>query len=326
MKTTVHLLADIGGTNARFAIAENGKISSEQVLACAAYPGPAEAIEHYLQRVGRTDKATRPDAASLDIAGPLSGDRVALTNHAWSFSAKGLRDELGLKRLILLNDFTALALSIPHLQSSDLEQLGGTKPVPNSALALLGAGTGLGVSGLIPYPQGYMPLQGEGGHTTLPAINARQAKILEWIRLQTEHVSAERVLSGSGLELLYRAQCALEGRRPEGFSAADITSGALSGECLMCREALTEFCSWLGIVAGNLALTLGAVGGVYIGGGIVPRLGSFFLHSPFRASFEAKGRFATYLAPIPCYVITAATPALLGCERAFTDPSARVEV
>lgn len=326
MNKTVQLLADIGGTNARFAIAEDGKIGSEQVLACAAYPDPASAIEHYLQRIGRTDAATRPDAAALDIAGPLSGDRVALTNHAWSFSARALRDELGLKRLILLNDFTALALSIPHLQSSDLEQLGGAHAVPNAALALLGPGTGLGVSGLVPYPGGYMPLQGEGGHVTLPAINARQARILEWARLQTEHVSAERILSGSGLELLYRAQCALESRQPEAYSAADITSRALSGECQMCLEALTEFCSWLGIVAGNLALTLGSVGGVYIGGGIVPRLGNFFLQSPFRSSFEAKGRFASYLAPIPCYVITAPTPALLGCLRAFTDPSARVEV
>ncbi|HTP39702.1 MAG TPA: glucokinase [Steroidobacteraceae bacterium] len=326
MSKSVQLLADIGGTNARFAIAEDGRIGSEQVLACAAYPDPAAAIEHYLQRIGRATGGARPDAASLDIAGPLSGDRVALTNHAWSFSARALRDELGLKRLILLNDFTALALSIPHLQAADLEQLGGTQGVPKAALALLGPGTGLGVSGLVPYPGGYMPLQGEGGHTTLPAINSRQARILEWARLQTEHVSAERILSGMGLELLYRAQCALEARQPEAYSAADITSRALSGECLMCREALTEFCSWLGIVAGNLALTLGAVGGVYIGGGIVPRLGNFFLQSSFRSSFEAKGRFASYLAPIPCYVITAATPALLGCLRAFTDPSARVEV
>ncbi|MFT3906463.1 MAG: glucokinase [Steroidobacteraceae bacterium] len=324
--TQPRLVADIGGTNARFAIAEGDVIRDELTLACASYPDPASAVVDYLRRVGRERPEHRPREAALDIAGPINGDRVEMTNHAWQFSAHSLLQSLQLRRLIFLNDFTALALAVPRLSSDGFEQIGGGSAEPNSAIALLGAGTGLGVSGLVPNGSSWIPLQGEGGHATLAAASERQAAVLAWLRRQYEHVSAERLLSGMGLELLYRTLCALDGRTAQVLWAKDITARGLSGEDQTCREVLELFCGWLGMVAGNLALILGAKGGVYIGGGIVPRFGSYFAASPFRAAFESKGRFAAYLAPIPCYVITAQNPALLGCARSFTDPSPRVEV
>lgn len=324
--TTPRLVADIGGTNARFAIAEQGRIDDEQSLVCANYPDPAAAAEDYLRRTGRGSGVRRPREAALAIAAPLKGDRVEMTNHAWQFSARSLSQSLGLARLIFLNDFTALALSLPHLPADGRAQVGGAAADPHGPIAVIGPGTGLGVSGLVPAGDGWIPLQGEGGHATLAAYSERQYAVLEWLRSQYEHISAERLLSGSGLELLFRALCALDGRTAQALFAADISARGLSGEDATCREVLELFCNWLGLVAGNLALVLGATGGVYIGGGIVPRFGGFFAASTFRRAFESKGRFAAYLAPIPCYVITAQNPALLGCARSFVDASPRVEV
>lgn len=320
------LIADIGGTNVRFAIAEGGRIGDEQAFACARYPDLAAAVADYLKKVGRDDAMRRPREAALAIAAPLSGDRIEMTNHAWQFSARALRQALELERLIFLNDFTALALSIPYLPADGTQQVGGGKPQAGSAIGLLGPGTGLGVSGLVPTGNGWMPLAGEGGHATLAALSERQDAVLDSLREHYDHVSAERLLSGSGLELLYRTLCVLDGKTAQMLWSADITTRGLSGEDPVCREVLELFCGWLGLVAGNLALVLGAKGGIYIGGGIVPRLGTFFATSTFRTMFEAKGRFAAYVAPIPCYVIVAENPALIGCMRSFHDPSPRVEV
>jgi glucokinase len=190
---------------------------------------------------------------------------------------------------------------------------------------LLGPGTGLGVSGLTVAGGIQTPIQGEGGHVTLPATNGREYALLAHLWRQFPHVSAERLLSGPGIELLYRSLCEVDGLPVEALSAQQITTRGLAQTAGPCRNTLEQFCAWLGTVAGDLALTLGARGGVYIGGGIVPRLGGFFAQSAFRARFEAKGRYAGYLAAIPVFVIHAPHPALLGCARAFTDPSPRLE-
>jgi glucokinase len=319
------LVADIGGTNARFALSREEGITDEKVLACAEYPSLEAAAEFYLSGLAAAGRALRPQEAALDIAGPLLGDRVALTNHPWSFSAAAVRRALGMKRLILLNDFTALALAIPQLSPAALEQVGGDRADPKAAIGLLGPGTGLGVSGLVPGAGLWLPLQGEGGHVTLPATTAREREVLGWLQNRFPHVSAERVLSGSGIALLYEALCQIDGRPSESLAADQVTQRGLTEVAGTCRSALDMFCGWLGMVAGDLALTLGAHGGMYIGGGIVPRFGPFFARSPFRERFEAKGRFASYLASIPVFVITARNPALLGCARAFSNPSPRVE-
>lgn len=306
------LIGDVGGTNARFAIlSEDGNIRGQKTLPCAKYNEFVDAVQAFL------DESPKVTEAAIAIANPLTGDQIQMTNHAWSFSIEETRIALGLERLIFKNDFTALAMSIPLLTSQQRRQVSGGQAVPNSPIGVLGPGTGLGVSGLVPKADHWVALQGEGGHVSIAPANQREIDLLQELWKTWDHVSAERLISGMGLENIYTALCALNGREPESLSAAEISTRALSGADVVCVEALNMFCALLGSVAGNLALTLGATGGVYIGGGIVPRLGSFFNQSEFRSRFESKGRFAEYLRKIPVYVIDAENPALIGISQAF---------
>jgi len=317
------LIADIGGTNARFALCSGQHIHDEITLRCAEYPTLQHAITHYLGQVGPSANVTQ---AALAIAAPISGDVVNMTNHHWRFSVSALRHALNFSRLIVVNDFTALAMAIRHLPAHELQQVGGQRNHdPDKPIAILGAGTGLGVSGLIPYDQHWIPLQGEGGHVSLAPGNVREAAILQTLWHTFDHVSAERALSGNGLENLYRAICTLDGVTSDAISAADITAHALNGNPSQCVEALETFCALLGSVAGNLVLTLGATQAVYIGGGIVPRFADYFARSSFRARFEGKGRYVDYLCPVPVYVIHTEKPAFLGLTFAFAEPGPRVE-
>jgi glucokinase len=319
------LIADIGGTNARFALLEGSQHRDEIVLRCADYPDIVSAIEYYLDKVGAARGAARPVEAALAIAGPITGDLVRMTNHAWQFSAARTRQALGWRRLILLNDFTALAMAIRQLPREELEQIGGGQLVPEMPLALIGPGTGLGVSGLIPAGGHWIPLQGEGGHQTLPVMNEREMAMLEQLHQRFSHVSAERVLSGPGLVNLYDALCGIEGVVPEVLTPPEITRRAREASCRLCLETVSMFCALLGTLAGNLVLTLGAVGGCYIGGGIVPGLGSTFASSHFRDRFVDKGRYADYLSRVPTYVIRSELPAFVGLATAFTSPGPRWE-
>jgi glucokinase len=322
------LVADVGGTNARLAwlAAPGAALSHLRQLATADYAGFADAVRAYLRLEGLDGQQT-PRQLGMGIANPVTGDRVQMTNCPWQFSQRELAAELGLERLVVVNDFTALALALPVLGEGERRRLGGSaEAVIAAPMALLGAGTGLGVSGLIPAGPGrWVPLSGEGGHVTLAATDAREAAILERLRQRFGHVSAERVLSGSGLVHLYTALAELDGAAVSELTPAELTRRGLtepgSAESdPRARETLGRFCAWLGHVAGDLALTLGARGGVWIGGGITPRLGQFLDRSSFRARFEAKGRFQTYLAPIPVWLITAETsPALLGAAQALAQ-------
>jgi glucokinase len=315
------LLCDVGGTNARFAIQHEpgGPFSEPRTLTCAEHASLRDAILHYLAQAG----PPRPRWCAIGIANPVVGDAVRMTNHHWSFSIVELQRELQLERLVVLNDFTALALALPALRNADLRQVGGGTERPGAPKALLGPGTGLGMSGLVPTGTGdYAPLRGEGGHITLAAGDERDARIIAWLRGRYEHVSAERALSGRGLVDLYHACSELRDRPAQPLDAAQITTRGADGSDPACAEALDIFCGMLGTVAGDLALIVGALGGVYVGGGIVPRLGEYFARSPFRARFERKGRFASYLAQIPTYVISASFPALLGAAQAL-DRAAR---
>jgi glucokinase len=319
------LIADIGGTNARFALIENGQTRDELVLACADYPDLIAAAEHYLSAVGAIAGAHRPLTAALAIAGPITGDIVRMTNHVWQFSAAQTRQRLGLRRLIILNDFTALAMAVRHLPQNELRQIGGGRVSPNMPIAVIGPGTGLGVSGLIPTGEHWIPLQGEGGHVTLSVMNEREMAVFAQLHQRFSHVSAERVLSGPGLVNLYDALCALEGVVPEVLAPRDVARRAKEASCRICLEAVSMFCALLGTMAGNLVLTLGAVGGVYIGGGVAPSLGALFTSSHFRDRFEDKGRYADYLAAVPTYVIHSALPAFTGLAHAFDEPGPRLE-
>ena len=315
---TARLLADIGGTNARFAwqAAPGAPITDVQVLPGAQYPTLQAAMLAYLDGLGRGT----PAAVAIAIANPITGDQVRMTNHDWAFSQSAVKAEFGLRTLRLLNDFTALALALPDLPAAELRQVGGGAAVPGVAMGLVGAGTGLGVSGLLPDGRGgWVPLEGEGGHVTLPATTARERVVMDGLIRRYGHASAERVCCGQGLVDTCAILCEADGVTAQGLdSASAVSAAALQAGHPQALETLNIFCAMLGSVAGNLALTLGARGGVYVGGGIVPRLGAWFDASPFRERFENKGRFTALLQGMPVRVITAAqSPALLGAARAL---------
>jgi glucokinase len=310
------LLADVGGTNARFAL-ETAPLRFEAVtvLACADYSSLYAAIQAYLAGVAVQYRGPILHAA-IAIANPVDGDAVCMTNHHWSFSTAQLREQLGLDTLVVVNDFTALAMALPHLAPNQRVQVGGGDQQCGRTIGLIGPGTGLGVSGLVPTGGGWAALASEGGHVSFAPGDECEEDILRQLRRRFGHVSAERLLSGPGIELIH--DCL--GGQP--LSAADITRRALAGSCSDCVRSVDVFCGVLGSVAGNVALTLGATGGMYIGGGIVPRLGELFVRSPFRARFESKGRLSTYVAHIPTYLITEQYPAFLGIAAILSEQMA----
>jgi glucokinase len=317
LETFPRLLGDIGGTNARFAWQEAPGSEPGDV---AVYPGAQHetlyaAMQQYLQ-----DKSKpTPAACAIGIANPIVGDQVKMTNHHWSFSIAALQKQLGVSHLVVINDFTALALALPALPKADLHQVGPGAAQPGGNIALIGAGTGLGVAGLVVSHAGQLvPVTGEGGHATLSAHDDHEAAVIEQLRHRFGHVSAERVLSGPGLVNLYQTLCALAAQQAEPLDAAAVISRAREGRDVQCATALDLFFNFLGGAAGDLALTLGARGGVYIGGGIVPRLIPELERSSFRDRFESKGRFREYLRDIPTLVIsTTVSPAFLGAARAL---------
>jgi glucokinase len=327
---TLRLLADIGGTNARFALQAPGAgFADIEVLPCCEHATVGAAMDDYLARAAhRGIETASVRAAALAIANPVEGDAVAMTNHHWRFSIEALRRERGLDTLLVVNDFAALAMALPHLGDAGRVAVGdgAYAAVPDRPIGLVGPGTGLGVAGIARCGGRWMALPGEGGHASFAPVTRQEIRILEalWDELgqQEGHVSAERLLSGAGLEAIHRA---LNG--PPGgarLTAPDITARALDGSCDACRATVDAFCAILGSVAGNVALTLGATGGMYIGGGIVPRLGPLFHASDFRRRFEDKGRLRGYLARIPTWVVTEPYPALRGVAAMLDEHAAAV--
>lgn len=313
------LVADVGGTNARMGwqAAKGGPITDVEVYPCANYPSLQAVIETYLQKLGRGT----PAQACVGIACPVNGDFIQMTNNPWGFSIQAMKAALGLERLLVINDFTAQAMAILGVPREDLRQIGGGQPLPNGPMGVIGPGTGLGVSGLLRFQQGgWVPLMGEGGHVTLPATTAEESAVVERLIARFGHASAERAISGQGLENIHQALCEIDGVPVEGLSAADVSGRALSGSDERCVRALNLMCEFLGTVTGNLALTLGAVGGVYLVGGILPRMADYFDQSNFRARFEAKGRYAKYMSQIPTWLVTSTTsPALMGAANALDE-------
>ena len=317
------LVGDIGGTWARFGLVEpDGAFHRVAVRACADHAGLAEALDAYLEDAAR---GVRPRRAAISVAGPVTGDRVSLTNHPWSFSVEILRRRFGFESLAVVNDFSAVARGAPHLGEGDRLRIGGGRPAAGAAIAVVGPGTGLGVSGLVPAPGGWAVVEGEGGHATMAAADRREARVLAEVAREIGHVSAERVLSGPGLVNLHRALLRLDGEDPSGPAptAEDIVAGGAGRRSPRCGEVLDLAADFLGTFAADTALTLGARGGVYIGGGLVPRYADRFARSGFRRRFEAKGRFSDYLAAIPTYLILHELPAFLGLAALLGDPPAR---
>lgn len=311
------LVADIGGTRARFGCVEapDAPVGQIATFATSEHASLEDALALYLA----ARQGPAPAAAALGVACPIAGDAVVMTNCAWSFSAQGLRQRFGFERLVLLNDFEALALSLPSLPAAELLTLGGPEAgAPGATRAVLGPGTGLGVGGLVTGQGRDLPIAGEGGHVSLSAANVEEDRVIDWLRGEFGHVSAERVLSGSGLVNLYRASCALAGSPALALAPADVSARALQGLDPRCDQAVNWFFGFLGGAAGNVALTLGARGGVYVAGGVVAQLGDRIDGSAFRERFEAKGRYRSYLAQIPTWLIREPTlPALRGANHAL---------
>ena len=308
---TTWLVGDIGATHARFGlVSPDAKVLHSRTLADEDYPTIDDALAAFLAERG---SLPMPRQGAIAIASPITGDRVAMTNHPWSFSVQELKSRFAFERLEVINDFTALALALPRLAPEDRQAVGGGAAAAGAPIGVLGPGSGLGVSGLIPSGRGWIALTGEGGHVTMAPATDREGEMLDRMRRHFDHVSAERCLSGPGLINLYNALAALDGVPAAPYTAAQITDPATMAQDPLCHEATAMFCAMLGTVAGDLSLTLGAQGGVYVAGGIVPRLGAPFAESGFRARFEAKGRLSPYLAAIPTYVVTHKLPAFLGC-------------
>ena len=230
-----------------------------------------------------------------------------------------MRRALGLSTLLIVNDFTALAMALPGFKPADLLQIGGGTPQSHAVAGVLGPGTGLGVSGVIPTMDGFVTLGSEGGHVNFAPADEREFAILQYAWREWPHVSNERMLSGPGIELIYRALAERNGVKVQPLAAAEIAAAALERQDALCLEVLETFAGMLGGAAANLAVTLGAFGGIFIGGGIVPRIAEWFATSPFRARFEAKGRFSSYLAQIPTYVIMTPHPALYGVSTILSE-------
>ena len=311
------LVGDIGGTHARFGWVQDAgsAITAVDAFLCNDEAGLDTVVSRYLSAHG----LVTPRSGAIGIAAPVGGDIVAMTNRDWTFSISDMQRRLGLDRLLVINDYAALAHALGGLQPTEVRRVGGGTAVENAPLALLGPGTGLGVSGLLVAPGGRVPVVGEGGHVSLSAADDREARVVAILRRRFGHASAERALSGPGLVNLYAASCELGGRPAEPLQPEDISERARLGSDSDCRQAVDLFFGFLGSVAGDLALTLGARGGVYIAGGIVVQLGDLIAASSLRERFEAKGRYRGYLEGIPTSVIVDASGLALRGANAALD-------
>lgn len=301
-------VADVGGTNIRLALIENGSLSHIKKYLCSNYKTINSAIEAYI--------AEFPDleftAGCLGVACPVTGDLVSMTNNHWQFSISQLKTELGLHWLGVINDFTAVAHAVTVLTNQQKEQVGQGQSVDLDNIAVFGPGTGLGVKHLTHTADGWLALDGEGGHVDFAPIDEIDIAIWQFLTDKMGHASAEEVMSGRGLVHIYQAIAKHKNLSAPLDDPADITERALDGSCALSVATLNQFCKILGSFAGNLALNLGTRGGVYIGGGIAPRFTNFIKQSDFRKRFEAKGRFRDYVAGIPTFIITEPDHGLIG--------------
>lgn len=318
----VTLVGDIGGTNARFALWRDERLESVKVLACSDFARPELAVREYLQRTGVPLSAV--EAVCLACAGPVGAGDFHFTNNHWTINRAAFRAELGLRHLLLVNDFATMAWAASRLGPEYLAPVRPGVALADRVRLVIGPGTGLGVGALLPVGDGrWEVLPCEGGHVDLPVTSERDFQVWQRLRERHGHVSAERVLCGNGLQALYESGCALDGVAPRARNAAEVGALALAGDA-QADAALEHFFLWLARVAGNAVLTLGALGGVYVTGGIVPRFLDRFRRSGFAEAFAARGKTSgPYLATVPVWVVTAEYPGLFGAGVALQQALAR---
>jgi len=320
---TWNLVGDIGGTNARFGI-NRGPTGDHQHIATykvADYPDFSDVLRHLMEDIRRLGLAQgAPMAACFAVAGPPHLDTVSFTNSSWQFTRDTISQQTGVSLVHIINDFAAVARALPAISDSELVQIGGGHRDDKGPIVALGAGTGLGVGALIQNQTGHpLVVTGEGGHVDFAPVTDVEVSVLQYLRSRYGRVSIERLCCGDGIVNLYQALADLRGLTPQLTSAADIGRAAQSETDPLARETMAMFFAVLGASAGNFALTFGALGGVYIAGGIVPRYLDLLRRSDFRARFLAKGRFADYLSAIPTYVITHEATGLLGAALTLHD-------
>ncbi|MFC4259999.1 glucokinase [Marinobacter lacisalsi] len=315
--TPLALVGDIGGTNARFALVEPGSVTlnSVAVLPCADYDNLDGAVRDYLQQAGAGDV----NRACMAFACPVNDETVRMTNNPWVFRKTAMREALGLELFKIVNDFTAMALGVPHVTADQLHPVGGGVRDMHRPRLVIGPGTGLGVSALVPTHHDFVPLATEGGHVDFAPTDELEVAVQQTLRARFGRVSVERILSGQGLLNLYQALAEIEQEPVRLHTPQAVTQAALQQHDPFARRVLRMFCEILGRVAGNAALTLGSLGGVYVCGGIVPRFLDFFRDSPFRVAFEEKGRMRPLMESIPTYVVTEPYTGLLGAAEALDN-------
>ncbi len=304
------LVADIGGTNIRLGLADLSDLSIADVITyqCEDFDNIEFAIEKYLAETGHT-----VSHVCIDVATAVTGDFVSLTNNHWEFSQQALKQKFGWQYLSVINDFTAIAMSVPNIPDEKKVQIGGSQAQVNKPIAIYGAGTGLGVAHLVHTGEKWLPIDGEGGHVDFAPIDQDEIVVLQQLQKKYARVSAEQILSGLGLVQIYQSLCAEQGVEAKDYEPADVTTNALNNGDDLAVRSLQIFCRVLGSFGGNLALNVKALGGVYIAGGIVPRFIDYVKQSDFRARFDAKGRFGKLIEQIPVYVVTEEQPGLIGC-------------
>ena len=303
---TEHLVTDIGGTNARFALVDrDGHLVDEKTLKTKDFPNVVEATTFYLD--GRSI-----DSAVLVVAGPVESDHIALTNCPWAFSIEATKTALGLEKLLVINDFVAQALAIPRLDPGDVQKLGGGQALEDRAIVVIGPGTGLGVAGLLKIGETIHAIPTEGGHVAFAPKDEIEEGVLRILRRRFGHVSNERLLSGPGLVNCAKALAELREIDLSIETPSEVIDRAESEKCPICIEALERFCTLLGAAAGDLALSYGARGGVYLTGGMVAHLGDWFDVDRVLRAFIDKGRFKTYLQAIPIHRVLRTDTGLIG--------------
>jgi glucokinase len=310
------LIADIGATNARCALVDgDGRIVFSQNFQNVDFDGIASLLERFIAQSG----AGKPPArAAIAIAAPVGNDEIAMTNIGWRFRPAVLERSLGLRELIVLNDFEALAHALPRLRATDCRPIGGGIAVEHATMAVLGPGSGLGVAAAAPHGDAWIAIAGEGGHVSMAALGETEAAIVADHGDANGHCSAERLLSGPGLVRIHATLSRLANRAKTDLTAAEVTARAAAGDPVA-SATLDVFCAMLGTVAGNLALTVGARGGVFIAGGIVPRILRHLEQSAFRERFVAKGRYRAYLDRIPTAIVTVEQPAFIGLRALLAE-------
>lgn len=312
------LVADIGGTNARFSALPLGALESEYTFnhSVEEHPEFSELIVDVVKEISQaTGWNSAPNNACFAVACPADKEEIAFTNSHWHFTKSELKALLNCEQVWVINDFEAVAHGITELGEEDFVQIGGEAAVADKPIGILGAGTGLGIAGLVKLSNGYQVLDTEGGHADFSPISDEQAAVVNLLREEYGRVSLERLLSGKGIFNIYKSLCALECKVIEHAKPADIVAAAQSGDDPIALQSLNMFCEGMGSAAGNLALTLGAKGGIYIAGGVVPKFQNFFIKSDFRLKFEDKGRFVNYLKLIPVYLVTRNNLGLVGAAK-----------